>query len=343
LSNNVDKPTTCLVQYLKAGVITLTLLSAIDPNRFQKNQRYERCVVLSHDLNIRITPSHLDDNDFVDATLDGILKEAILDQTREKMNFAYRVGDLLGYDRPQLLWKTAQTLAMQFRYAETLSTCRELSEKFSNEQTAKLISELIELLLDQEPSIYLQLKNLSGVTSSIVEMARIAVRKSQPRDLEYHLDLFKKVELMHQIISKTDKGAYQKALESNGENPDSKFTAIFKTQHKEIGLVISSEKAVPLILAFLKDLKKVEKQVKGKGKGKDDSGDFVESGMDLVQLCHSTRNYQCCSRSIQLLLEKCVLKRVRVPEKLEETFNDALLYLLQNVFLSNLDFKRSSY
>jgi hypothetical protein len=315
---------------LSAGIVILSLLSEIDPNRFQKTRRYESCLILSKDYNIRITPNHLDDTEFLDRIFDGILTDAIAEQTSEKMNYVYRVGDLLGYDRAQLFWKIAYILSLQFRYAEVLCTCRALSDKFANERTGKMISELICLLLNQDPSKYLDQSNLSDLTSAMIEMSRLAVKNSLTEDLEYHLNLFKRVEFFHQIVSKTDKGAYQTAFQTSIEsnrNPN----LLFKSQYKEIGLVISSAKALPILLTFLNALKKSECDTMGKGKGKDNSDDFIESGVEIIQLCYRTRNYECCSRGIQLLLEHCTLKKIKVPAVLAEINIDAKKSLLQNV------------
>jgi hypothetical protein len=339
-----DKGIEQMVTFLRSGAIVASTLSEADPEKYPRNRRYEKCLTLFHDFGIKMVPSLLEDNEFVENLLNRAIEDGFTLNTSEMMNRAYRIGDLLEFDRSELLWKAAHFLAKRFRYNDTLTTCQELTEKFAGSATSKMISQLIDTFLNHPVNVFLEESNVTSITSVLVEMSRIAVRKSVAEELELHLRTFKRMELFHRMALRTDKGAYQESVSSIERIKQSvSFQGLFRNQHQEIGLVMASSRAIPLILKFILDLRKSETIVGGKGKGKDSSADFLESSQELLELCLSTRNFENCIRVVQLTLEQCLSRNISIPDRLSETNSNALSFMLQNVIRTNADAKCSRY
>jgi hypothetical protein len=321
-----------IVSLLQCGAIVESLIGDAGP-RYRRN---EKCLALLRDFDVKIVPSQLDDTEFVENLLDRAIEDAVSLSTPETMNRAYRIGYLLEFDREQLLWKTAHLLAKRFRYNETLSTCQELTDKFSDARTSNLISQLIDTFLEHPASVFLEQSNVTCVTSVLLEMSRIAVRKSVAEELESHLKTFKRIEMFHQIALRTDKGAYQDSVNTDEQIEQTKaFENLFRRISREIGLVMSSSQTIPLVISFILDLKKSETVTNGKGKGKDKSSDFLVSSQALLDLCISTRNFENSLRVLQLTLEQCLCHHIPIPENLLEAKWKALSSMLQNVSLTN--------
>lgn len=156
-----------------------------------------------------------------------------------------------------------------------------------------------------------------------------------------HLNTFKRFQLFHAVLQKTDCGAYQDALNTTENHEirndleeydeNLRVRQLFRTQYREIGLVASSERVTTLIHTFLVELYNSDHSSSGKGKGK--SIDFVSPGLKLANECFESRNYQNSIRVVQLLIEQCLLKGDVIIPELESLHSNSLVFLLQNVIV----------
>jgi hypothetical protein len=128
-------------------------------------------------MHIKLIPTQMDDDEYLQQILDKVLFE-------ENLNVAYRTGDLLGFDRFKLLSHLAEYMAKQLKLSESLSIIQELDEKYGGEKVADLIKQIIKIFVGFGVEVYLEEKITLGFSSTLLELTRLAVKNSKVDDLE---------------------------------------------------------------------------------------------------------------------------------------------------------------
>lgn len=137
-------------------------------------------------MNIKCTPTQLEDTRYIDNLLDQILQDYISSNDPEKMNFAYRTGDLLGFARSELLSRIAFYLAQNSRIDDVFDVCGELDNKYPGPETSNTIADLIQIILELGVDFFCS--GSHRLTGRLLEMARLAVKNSGPNELSSFWD-----------------------------------------------------------------------------------------------------------------------------------------------------------
>lgn len=225
-----------------------------------------------------------------------------------------RIGELFNFSQRFVVYKIATVYASSKQWKEVQSSCKELGESFFGPETADFIIELAALLIASlEESSQPSLDSLA----TLMDITQIALRNSDRSNIIKILSLARKVEILQQILFKTDLGAYQFSL-CNTTSIES-LSNSFKPKLTESGLVMSSEVLFPLMLPFLSHRE-------GSDVG------FAKKALEAAERCARDRNYQCSLRLVQLLSfdYSCYQGDARLPALLEECMKN----IFENLILS---------
>jgi hypothetical protein len=210
-----------------------------------------------------------------------------------------------------------------------------LNGNHPNASLADLCNELINTILNEFDFEKMK-EDCFKLTKTLLQLAKIAVKRCKIEALEFQLNQFKRLEILQEIVRRSDLGAYQAAFD------EEKSERIQKSRnegvYQENGLVISLGNYIIQICAFFRDLSAKPFEPKGKGK----SVYITASGMHLAHQCYNSRNYQLTLRILQLVIEQCHLKKEVVNDETEILHVESIKGLLENMLsIHDLDFMYS--
>ncbi|KAJ3342515.1 hypothetical protein HDU91_000530, partial [Kappamyces sp. JEL0680] len=292
------------------------------------DEGFDRCLVLTERIGIRVSPRLLHDGGF---TLDTMNK-VILDS--KGANDVFRTGELLGFKRSFIISRSALHIVQQEgNLDKVVSICKDLDKRFPGPETASLILEIVAKLSEQisHPGSALRLARVIAV------LCRMAFRNCSKDNMQEILDRFRKIELFTRILMQSDLGDYQQSLQKQSEASKTAAAdtkAMRSKSYQDASLVLDSRAILPRLCDFLMESGVAQdSSAKRKGKVLDEESASFSGGFQVGSACLKNRGFQNSNRMGQLLLELELARCRPPPSKVTGLVEDSMCSLLQNLYL----------
>ena len=310
--------------YFLDGELVVSILNdSGDANTVRK------CIELYKEYHILIAPLELEDDVAKSAILDKLLKD---DKKKGSMQLSAltRIGDLLDLNQQQILEIYAETLMESLDYPGVFSVSQELCENHGANPEVKRILE--RLLRAAETNI------VWSNIEFIAAISRVLLVHSTSSDIEEHLALFKKCDILQYLIKTSDLGKYKSKIDNNDRHEDSTLETLLRKTYDEKFLIGSGKELGKLLYAFLRAIWHNIDWADLKGKQKIISTE--ESGLKLAGKCFDNQNYNCCINVIHFMQEGMALTCEACPANVLDLQSEAFKMMLENVLLcDDIDFK----
>ena len=309
--------------FLNGGKLVNEMMSNDGTSSFQK------CMGILSESNLMVTPKELSMKEIKDTVLEKMLKETKAEDT-ELLPKLYKLGDLLDLEPQQILEVYADKLIQISDFQGLYSVSQELCETYG---ATKVVRNMLEIIFKSGENLEVW-ENLEYTFL----IAKTLLVNSNANEIEDSLLIFKKCDIMWNLIKSSDLGTYKTKL-SNRSN-DQPVHHLFKHFYKENVLVGSGKEYLRLLLAFFSAaLQNSEWQnSKGKQKLRDISG----AGYQLANKCFENQNFHGSICVIHFIHECLHLTGEQCSQEVLDLQTNCLKMMIDNVFLcEEIDFKFS--
>ncbi|KAH9273082.1 hypothetical protein BASA83_004659 [Batrachochytrium salamandrivorans] len=201
---------------VQAGISLCEIISKyyITAREFPSLRDFQRIQNISCEYNQMLHPRCIMDP----AAAQALLEDRILSQSfsngSDTFVDIYTFADALGIDRSVSLRRLAVVLAHNAELDLVMFVCKELNDSYPGAKSASTFATCCKIILSSDRLLQFEKgsAHILELAQSLVLLGRIALINSDPTDLRYHLDLYKDLDFLCDIVIQGDMGAYRASL-----------------------------------------------------------------------------------------------------------------------------------
>ena len=290
---------------------------------------FEKCIGIFSITNIFVTPKDLEKQEVKDRIFGEILSTDKFGET-DLLPELYKLGDLFDLGQQQILEIYAKKLIAVKDYQNIYSVCQELCENYKANIVVKRILEILMRISDSD-------NNWEHVECTYL-LSKTLLQTSEASEIEDNIVMFKKCDLMWNLIKASDLGTYK--LQVGNRSGMGPKNDLFRHYYRETVLIGSGKQLFKGLDGLFSSVSQNTEWQNSKGKQK--LKDIAGSGLDLAHQCFNNQSYQG-TLSIINFVHECLLRTGEVcPQELIDLQSNSMKMMLNNAFMAEeIDFKFS--